>query len=133
MSGKGGLGEPGWGWVGLEVVLGTLAQEEDGTLDLQDSWCGLEAQAEEENPLEEWVLFRCGCVWYKPWLGGLCRSQWLLWPCSQLLPFPLFTVHPVEMAVWGDCRGPGGRGSLCGHCCQELTVPLLTWTPTCAP
>lgn len=46
---------------------------------------------------------------------------------------PLSTVHPVEMAVWGNCRGPGGRGSLCGHCCQELTVLLRTWTLTCAP
>ncbi|XP_057608883.1 peptidyl-prolyl cis-trans isomerase FKBP8 isoform X2 [Chionomys nivalis] len=42
-------------------------------------------------------------------------------------------VHPMEVAVWGDCCGPGGRGSLCGHCCQELTAPLHTWNPTCAP
>lgn len=49
------------------------------------------------------------------------------------LPLPLSTVHPMEVAVWGDCRGPGGRGSLCGHCCQELTAPLHTWTLTCAP
>lgn len=46
------------------------------------------------------------------------------------LPLPLSTVHPMEVAVWGDCCGPGGRGSLCGHCCQELTAPLHTWTPT---
>lgn len=58
-----------------------------------------------------------------------CGSSWWLWLCSQLSSFPLSTVHPVEMAVWGDCCGPGGRGSLCGHCCQELTVPAAHLDP----
>lgn len=33
------------------------------------------------------------------------------------------------MAVWGDCCCPGGRGSLCGHRCQELTTQVAT-TPS---
>lgn len=35
----------------------------------------------------------------------------------------------MEVAVWGDCCCPGGRGSLCGHRCQELTTQVAT-TPS---
>lgn len=45
------------------------------------------------------------------------------------LPSPLSTVHPLEVALWGDCCCPGGRGSLCGHRCQELTTQAAT-TPS---
>ncbi|XP_053767661.1 peptidyl-prolyl cis-trans isomerase FKBP8 isoform X3 [Desmodus rotundus] len=44
-------------------------------------------------------------------------------------------VHPLEVAVWGNCCCLGGRGSLCGHRCQELTAqvaatPSSTMDPT---
>lgn len=35
----------------------------------------------------------------------------------------------MEVAVWGNCCCPGGRGSLCGHRCQELTTQVAT-TPS---
>ncbi|KAM7142651.1 peptidyl-prolyl cis-trans isomerase FKBP8 isoform 3-T3 [Molossus nigricans] len=38
-------------------------------------------------------------------------------------------VHPMEVAVWSNCCCPGGRGSLCGHRCQELTAQVAA-TPS---